>query len=123
MWRKLWVWPAILMVVGCAAHGGNVAPAVNASDARPLLGIVPDLASVDSHVGVLIAGTTPGTPAAVGGLQAGDLLVKFGIHDVQNLDDLTKSLANAHAGDQVSIIVLRASHTVEVDVVLAPRKG
>jgi S1-C subfamily serine protease len=105
-------------LISCASHPAAPVASSQTSNGRPLLGIVPDLASEDSRVGVLIAGTTPGTPAETGGLQAGDLLVGFGDQAVQNLTDLTQLLEHSHPGDKVHITVLRADKKIVTDVTL-----
>jgi S1-C subfamily serine protease len=105
-------------LISCASHAPAPVASTRVSSGRPLLGIVPDLASEDSRVGVLIAGTTPGTPAETGGLQAGDLLVGFGDQAVQNLTDLTQLLEHSHPGDRVRITVLRADKKIVFDVTL-----
>ena len=105
-------------LISCASHPAAPVASAQVSSGRPLLGIVPDLASEDSRVGVLIAGTTPGTPAETSGLQAGDLLVGFGDQAVQNLPDLTQLLGHSHPGDKVRITVLRADKKIVSDVTL-----
>jgi S1-C subfamily serine protease len=88
-----------------------------------ILGIIPDYASTESHVGVLISGTTPGTPADSAGLREGDLLVQFGQRKLENLMDLTQALAESKPGDRVSIKIIRGNQTISFDVTLAERKG
>jgi hypothetical protein len=88
-----------------------------------ILGIIPDYASTESHVGVLISGTTPGTPADTAGLREGDLLVQFGPRKLENLMDLTQALAESKPGDRVTIKIIRGNQTISYDVTLAERKG
>jgi Zn-dependent M28 family amino/carboxypeptidase len=88
-----------------------------------ILGIIPDYASAESHVGVLISGTTPGTPADSAGLREGDLLVQFGKRKLENLMDLTEALAESKPGDRVTIKIIRGNQTISLDVTLAERKG
>ncbi|MGA2441695.1 MAG: M28 family peptidase [Tepidisphaeraceae bacterium] len=90
---------------------------------RAILGIIPDYASLDSRVGVLISGTTPGTPADAAGLREGDLLVQFGPQKLENLMDLTQALANCKPGDRITIKLIRGTQTLSFDVTLAERKG
>lgn len=90
---------------------------------RVILGIIPDYSSQESRVGVLISGTTPGTPAQAAGLREGDLLVQFGQQKLENLMDLTQALANSKPGDHVSIKVIRGTQTLSFDVTLAERSG
>jgi hypothetical protein len=90
---------------------------------RVILGVVPDYGSADSRVGVLIAGTTPGTPAETAGLKNGDLLVQFNDQKLENLMDLTQALGAAKPGDKVKLRVLRGSQTLVLDITLAERKS
>jgi hypothetical protein len=90
---------------------------------RVILGVVPDYGSADSRVGVLIAGTTPGTPAEAAGLQNGDLLVQFNEQKLENLMDLTVALGKAKPGDKVKLRVLRGTQTLQLDITLAERKS
>ncbi|MGD0139604.1 MAG: M28 family peptidase [Tepidisphaeraceae bacterium] len=90
---------------------------------RVILGVIPDYASQESRVGVLISGTTPGTPADAAGLRQGDLLVQFGPQKLENLMDLTQALASCKPGDRVTIKLIRGTQTLSFDVTLAERKG
>jgi hypothetical protein len=89
---------------------------------KVLLGVIPDYNSEDSHVGVLIAGTTPGSPAEAAGLQAGDLIVQFGDTKLQNLTDLSVVLGHAEPGQKIAIQVLRGKAKMNLEVTLAERK-
>ena len=88
-----------------------------------VLGIIPDSSVDESHVGVLIQGTTPGEPAALAGLQGGDLLVQIGEYHVANLDDLTNALAKLAPGASVGVKILRGRQSLDVNVILAGREG
>jgi hypothetical protein len=90
---------------------------------RVILGVIPDYASQESRVGVLISGTTPGTPADAAGLREGDLLVQFGTQKLENLMDLTQALAGCKPGDRITIKLIRGTQTMSFDVTLAERKG
>jgi hypothetical protein len=90
---------------------------------KVILGIIPDFGSSESRVGVLIAGTTPGTPASAVGLQSGDLLVQFGDQKLTNLVDLNDALIHSKVGDKISIKALRGDKTLTFNVTLAARKS
>jgi hypothetical protein len=90
---------------------------------RVILGVIPDYGATDSKVGVLISGTTPGTPAEAAGLREGDLLVQFGQTRLENLMDLTEALAHSKPGDRVLLKILRGNQTLSFDITLAQRKG
>jgi hypothetical protein len=90
---------------------------------RVVLGVLPDYAAADSKVGVLIAGTTPGTPAEAAGLREGDLLIQFNKTKLENLMDLTEALARSKPGDRISLKILRGMQQLTFDITLAERKG
>ncbi len=98
----------------------NFAPGV---ERRVILGVIPDYGSADSRVGVLISGTTPGTPAAAAGMLGGDLLVQFGNQKLENLMDLSEALARSKPGDKVTVKIIRGNKALSFDVILAERKG
>lgn len=90
---------------------------------RVELGVLPDLGSSDSHVGVLISGTRPGTPAQQAGLREGDLLVQFGDQKLENLMDLDQALGRSKPGDRITLKIIRGTQTLSLDVTLAERKS
>ncbi len=90
---------------------------------RVILGVIPDYGSQDSRVGVLISGTTPGTPAAAAGMIGGDLLVQFGNQKLENLMDLSEALAKGKPGEKVTVKIIRGNQTLLFDVTLMERKG
>jgi len=98
----------------------NFGPGV---ERRVILGVIPEYASQESRVGVLISGTTPGTPAAAAGMLGGDLLVQFGNQKLENLMDLSEALARSKPGDKVTVKIIRGSRALSFDVILAERKG
>jgi Zn-dependent M28 family amino/carboxypeptidase len=90
---------------------------------RVILGVIPDYGSQESHVGVLISGTTPGTPAEAAGMLGGDLLVQFGNQKLENLIDLSEALSKSKPGEKVRVKVIRGDKALSFDVTLAERKG
>jgi hypothetical protein len=80
------------------------------------LGTIPDF-SQDTG-GVLLAGTTPGSPAEKAGLLKGDVLIKLGAVDVDNLSDLSAALSGHEPGDSVEVVVTRGGETISHRVVL-----
>jgi serine protease Do len=57
--------------------------------------------------GALVAGVTDGGPAAKGGLQAGDVIVKFDGRDVKEMRELPKVVAETAVGKTVDVVYLR----------------
>jgi hypothetical protein len=90
---------------------------------RVILGVIPDYGSMESRVGVLISGTTPGTPAAAAGMLGGDLLVQFGNQKLENLMDLSEALARSKPGEKVTVKIIRGNQALSFDVTLMERKG
>ncbi len=65
---------------------------------------------------VAIAGVSPETPAAVAGLQAGDVVLKAGDENVFYLTDL-QDYVHDHLGRQISLTVERGEQTLEINLV------
>jgi hypothetical protein len=84
------------------------------------LGTIPDMSS--SPGGVRITGVRQGTAAAVAGLQAGDIIVRIGIHAVTDLYAMTAALAAHSPGDVVDVEVLR-DNTRRVFTATLGRRG
>jgi aminopeptidase YwaD len=101
-------------------HGGSEPPGISSGGYGPYFGSIPDFAEVPR--GVRFADITPGSPAALAGLKAGDILVKFGADAVQNLYDFTYALRAHKAGDEVDVEVLRNDKSVTAKVKLTERR-
>jgi hypothetical protein len=85
----------------------------------PYFGSIPDFGEVPH--GVKFADITPGSPAAVAGLKAGDILVKFGKDTIENLYDFTYALRASKVGDEVDVRVMRNDKPVDARVKLTAR--
>jgi acetylornithine deacetylase/succinyl-diaminopimelate desuccinylase-like protein len=88
---------------------------------RVWVGGIPDYSA--EGPGVRFTGVTPGSPAEKAGVQAGDVLVRFGARDVRNVYDYTYALADHRPGDKVAIVVRRGGADVPLEVVLGSRPG
>jgi len=73
---------------------------------------------VPQNTGALVAAVTPDGPAAKGGIQAGDVIVKFGQEDVATMRNLPRLVARAPIDDQVPVEVVRKGErkTLQVTV-------
>ncbi|HWE51058.1 MAG TPA: M28 family peptidase [Bryobacteraceae bacterium] len=100
-------------------HGGSGSGDVSGGGYGPYFGSIPDFGEVPH--GVKFADVTPGSPAAVAGLKAGDILVKFGKDNIENLYDFTYALRASKAGDEVDVRVLRNDKPVDAKVKLTVR--
>jgi hypothetical protein len=94
---------------------------ITVSPHNVVLGIVPDVSAENSHVGVLINGTTPDGPAFKAGLLAGDLIVRLGNAAIANLNDLGDALTRDHPGDVTKITVMRDKQEINLPITLAER--
>jgi hypothetical protein len=83
------------------------------------LGTVPDFAPVD--YGVRLSGVSGGSPAEEVGMQAGDVLIRLGSFEIDDLYALTDALAALEPGMEVEAVYLRDGEEVSVSVVLGQR--
>jgi Tol biopolymer transport system component len=72
---------------------------------RVYVGTIPDY-SEDAN-GMLLAGVRENSPAAKAGLLKGDVLVKFGTHEIKNVYDYTYALQEYKPGDVIDVTVIR----------------
>ncbi|MGD9983621.1 MAG: Do family serine endopeptidase [Porticoccaceae bacterium] len=94
---------------------------------RGWLGVVvqpmtPDLAEalgLDTQEGALVAQVTPGSPAESGGLERGDVIVKFGSQEIKRMRELPRAVASTDPGTKVDIVVLRKGKQVTKKVKIA----
>ena len=89
-------------------------------DSRPYLGSIPDFGN--ETPGMALSGVTAGSPADLGGLKGGDVIVEFAKQKISNLDDFDLALRKFKAGDDVDIVVLRKAERVTVKVKLGQPK-
>jgi len=63
--------------------------------------------SIKPPRGALVAGVDDKGPAKPGGLEPGDVVVKFDGHDVKEMRDLPRIVADTPVGKQVDVVVIR----------------
>ena len=85
---------------------------------RPYFGSIPDFGKPGG--GYAISGVSKDSPAARGGLEGGDLIVRLGGSAVTNLDDFDSALRKHKAGDAVPVVVVRGGVEVTLEVTLDP---
>ncbi len=78
---------------------------------RVFLGTIPDYAQSDA-VGVVISGVSPGGPADVAGLRAGDTIVEVAGRAIENIYDYTFALDALAVGEPTPITVVRSGKRV-----------
>lgn len=103
-----------------ARPGGNSAPTNPAGNPgnqgrRVRIGFIPDMAS--GGPGVLLAGTTPDTPAAKAGLKAGDRVLKIGDKKLDGLEDMQAAMMALEVGKPVDLVILRDGKEIIVKIV------
>jgi len=85
---------------------------------RVSLGSIPDYAYQGK--GVKLTGVRPDAPAARAGLQAGDVIVKLGKHDITNVHDYVFALGDLEPGREAPIEVERDGKRVKLTIIPAP---
>ena len=86
------------------------------------LGSVPDMGAGDV-VGMRLSGVRPDSPAEKGGLRAGDIIVEFGGKRVGDIYEYTDALNSFKPGDVVTVIVMRGTERVSLQITLGRRGG
>jgi hypothetical protein len=86
------------------------------------LGSIPDMAGDDTP-GLKLTGVRAGSPADVGGVKAGDVIVEFGGKPVKDLYEYSDALYSHKPGDEVTIVVLRNGQRMSLTVTLGKRGG
>ena len=99
--------------VGGAAGGAAPPKGIFGITIAPITNLERQRLGLGNAQGVLIVEVLAGTPAAQGGLQAGDLLLSVNGVAVLSGDDLAKELSQS-AGQKVGMVVLRAGQPVEL---------
>jgi S1-C subfamily serine protease len=75
------------------------------------------------ETGLLVVSVEQGSPAEVGGLMLGDVIVALASQPIRFMDDLIASLAGDRVGQTVSVSILRGGERAEKSVTLGERKG
>ena len=88
---------------------------------RVRLGTIPDYSRESG--GMAITAVRADSPAAKVGMQGGDIIIRLGPHDVDDVYDYMAALNEFDPGDEVEIVVLRDGERVSFTVVLAAGEG
>ncbi len=81
----------------------------------PRLGIAPDYGH-EKDDGVMVFSVTDGTPAARGGVKAGDLIVRIANKEVKNLQTYMEAMAPQKRGSTINVVVVRGGKNVTLKV-------
>jgi len=86
---------------------------------RVSLGTMPDFGY--SGTGVKVGAVTPDSPAAVAGIQVGDVLKKLGETEIKSLPDLSDALKKLQPGDEISVVFERDGKEMQAKAKLISR--
>ncbi|MCA9179694.1 MAG: M20/M25/M40 family metallo-hydrolase [Planctomycetales bacterium] len=81
------------------------------------LGIVPSFQAGEE--GVRVQQVADGSPAAKGGMQADDVIIKLGDREIKSFQQLPRVLGQHKAGDTVTVVVRRGDKELSLEVKLA----
>jgi serine protease Do len=70
-------------------------------------------------MGALVAGVTEGSPAGEGGIEPGDVIVKFDGADVEEMRDLPRMVADTEVDKTVRVAVFRKGKTQTLKITIA----
>jgi serine protease Do len=68
--------------------------------------------------GVLVRGVEAGAPAAMSGIEVGDVIVKINDREIEKSIDLTRTISDIKPGNRVKIQVWRKGSTREINVMV-----
>jgi serine protease Do len=74
---------------------------------------------MDHTAGALIAGVDDKGPAKPAGLEPGDVILKFDGHDIKEMRDLPRIVADTPVDKQVEVVILRKNQTLTKTVTVA----
>ncbi len=95
-------------------------PSSGGQGSNTYLGSIPDMGGGDVP-GLKLTGVRAGSPAELGGLAAGDIIVEFGGAAVTDLNSYSAALYAHKPGDVVSVVFLRAGQRRTTSVTLGKR--
>ncbi len=78
------------------------------------LGVVPDY--MFDGKGMRIDGVRDGKPADIAGILAGDVVIKMGPVNVEDMMSYMEALSKFHKGDTIMVTVLRGEETLDIEV-------
>jgi hypothetical protein len=111
--------PAFVKVSAPAGHSGTAPVSSSGGGYGPYFGSVPEFG--EGTNGVKFADVREGSPAALAGFKAGDVMVQFDGKPITNLQDFTYVLQGHKPGDEVMVKVLRNGAPIETKVKLSRR--
>jgi putative serine protease PepD len=86
----------------------------------PIMGVVLD--PTYPGKGALISEITPGGPADLAGLRAGDVVVRLGSRDIADANALVVAIRDSLPGEEVEVVVRRGERRIATMVTLSSRE-
>jgi hypothetical protein len=88
---------------------------------RVYSGVIPDFA--EQADGFRISGVTANSPSAKAGLLGGDVIIRFGKHEIKNISDYMYALQSYKVNEEVDVVYKRGGVTNTAKVRLESRKN
>ena len=92
-----------------------------ARDFKVTLGVMPDYLYTDE--GMRIDGVRDGRPAANGGLEKGDIVLKMGDVEVKDMQGYMEALNQFQPGQQITVVIKRGDAVIEKQITFANSEG
>jgi len=74
---------------------------------QPVTPALAEAFGLETHTGAIIAQITPGSPADHGGLERGDVILRFGDQPIDRMRELPRAVARALPGTKVEVEIIR----------------
>ncbi|SHN45818.1 S1C family serine protease [Cryptosporangium aurantiacum] len=78
---------------------------------------------VDAEKGAVVVRVASGSPAAAGGIRAGDVITKLGAENVEAVEDVYVALRAVEPGDRVDVVVQRGGDATTISVTVGEITG
>ena len=108
-------------VVAGLQNGGKIDRGWLGVQIKPVSDDVASALGLAPGEGTMVEKVMGDTPAAAAGLQAGDIVLKFGGNEIKDAHDLTRTVAGTAPDTATTIEVLRKGEHITLDVTLANR--
>ena len=83
---------------------------------QPITDDIAESLGLDDNHGALVAGVEPGSPAALGGIKTGDVIVAMNGKQIDDFKDLPKLVASTKAGSESTLQVQRQGEMHELNI-------
>ena len=97
----------------------KIASKGTSGDWKVYAGTVPDMSNTSE--GFRLSGVSPGGPAEKAGLKGGDVMLKFGDKEINNIYDYVYALQDHVPGDVVTVVVKRGEQKLSLTLTLGAK--